>query len=111
MPDVPGLPSAEELAALPHGELAVQLAEACRVIAEQAAVIGQVRARGEHLARRGEKDSSTSSRPPSSDSPYKKKDRSLRERGKRAPGRQHGDPGSTMNLVDNPDKRIVVPPA
>ena len=111
MPDVPGLPSAEELAALPHGELAVQLAEACRVIAEQAAVIGQLRARVEHLERRGEKDSSTSSRPPSSDSPYKKKDRSLRERGKRRPGKQPGEPGTTMKLVGNPKFRFWYPPA
>jgi transposase len=111
VPGVPGLPSAEELAALPHGELAVQLAEACRVIAEQAAVIGQLRARIEHLERRGEKDSSTSSRPPSSDSPYKKKDRSLRERGKRRPGKQPGEPGTTMKLVDNPKFRFWYPPS
>ena len=34
MPDVPGLPSAEELAALPHEELAARLAEAYRLISE-----------------------------------------------------------------------------
>ena len=33
MPDVAGVPSAEELAALPHDELAARLAEAYRVIA------------------------------------------------------------------------------
>jgi hypothetical protein len=80
VPDVPGLPSAEELAALPHDELAVQLAEAYRVIADQTAVIGQLQARVERLEHRAGRDSATSSRPPSSDSPYKKKprDRSLR---------------------------------
>jgi hypothetical protein len=31
---VPGLPSAEELAALPHEELAARLAEAYRLISE-----------------------------------------------------------------------------
>jgi transposase len=114
VPDVPGLPSAEELAALPHDELAVQLAEACRVIAEQAAVIGQLQARVERLERGAGKGSSTSSKPRSSDSPYKKKeprDRSLRERGKRAPGKQPGGPGSTMSLVDNPRYRFWYPPA
>jgi transposase len=114
VPDVPGLPSAEELAALPHDELAVQLAEACQVIADQAVVIGQLQARVEVLERRAGKDSSTSSKPPSSDSPYKKKeprDRSLRERGKRAPGKQPGEPGSTMSLVDNPEYRFWYPPA
>jgi hypothetical protein len=33
VPDVPGVPSAEDLAALPHSELAVRLAEAYRLIA------------------------------------------------------------------------------
>jgi transposase len=76
VPDVPGVPSAEELAALPHEELAARLAEAYRVIAG-------LTARVELLERRAGRDSSTSSKPPSSDSPYGKKprDRSLRERG------------------------------
>ena len=75
MPDVPGLPSAEELAALPHGELAARLAEAYRLISE-------LSARVERLEKRLARDSSTSSKPPSSDSPYQKKprDRSLRGR-------------------------------
>ena len=113
MPDTPGLPSAEELAALPHDELAVQLAEAYRVIAGQAAVIGQLQARVERLEHRAGKDSSTSSKPPSSDSPYKKKprNRSLRDKGKRAPGKQPGEPGTTMKLVDNPKYRFWYPPA
>src|SRR5665811_1597756 len=38
-------------------------------------------------------------------------DRSLRERGKRRPGKQPGGPGSTMNLVDDPDETIDCPPA
>ena len=104
---MPGLPSAEELAALPHGELAARLAEAYRLIAE-------LTARVEQLERQLRKDSSTSSRPPSSDSPYKKKvprDRSLRERGKRLPGKQPGEPGTTMGLVDDPDERLEYPPA
>jgi transposase len=106
VPDVPGLPSAEELAALPHDELAARLAEAYRLISE----MGE---RLERLERRAARDSSTSSKPPSSDSPYKKgpRDRSLRERGKRAPGKQPGEPGTTMSLVDNPGYRFWYPPA
>lgn len=107
MPDVPGLPSAEELAALPHEELAERLAEAYRLISE-------LSARVERLEKRLARDSATSSRPPSSDSPYEKKkprDRSLREKGKRVPGKQPGEPGATMNLVDNPDHRFWYPPA
>jgi Family of unknown function (DUF6444)/Transposase IS66 family len=66
----------------------------------------------EQLERQAGRNSSTSSRPPSSDSPYKKKgrDRSLRERGKRRPGRQPGDPG-TMLLVDDPNERLEFPPS
>jgi len=116
---VPGVPSAEELSALPAAELAVRLAEAYRLIGELTEQAGLLTAQVERLsARVGElerqagRDSSTSSRPPSSDNPYKKKgDRSLRERGKRRPGKQPGEPGTTMNLVDNPDDTIECPPA
>jgi transposase len=109
VPDVPGLPSAEELATLPHDVLAARLAEAYRLISE-------LSARVERLEKRLARDSATSSRPPSSDSPYgkgkkKPRDRSLRERGKRAPGKQPGEPGVTMNLVDDPDHRFWYPPA
>ena len=90
---------------MPAAELAARLAEAYRLI-------GELTARVEQLERQARKDSSTSSRPPSSDSPYKKKDRdrSLRERGKRRPGKQPGDPGTTMCLVDDPDERLECPP-
>jgi len=106
VPDVPGSPSAEELSALPRAELAVRLAEAYLLI-------GRLQERVEELERRAGRDSSVSSRPPSSDSPYKKKprDRSLRERGKRRPGRQPGGPGTTLMLADDPDERLEFPPA
>ena len=120
MPGVPDVPSAEELSALPAAELAVRLAEAYRLIAELTGQAGRLTAqverlsaRVEELERQARKDSSTSSRPPSSDSPFKKKgsDRSLRERGKRRPGKQPGGPGMTMNLVDDPDERFEFPSA
>ena len=117
MPDVSSI---DELSALPAGELAARLVEAYRLIGELAAQAGRLTAQAERLSARVEelerqarKDSSTSSRPPSSDSPYKKKgsDRSLRERGKRRPGKQPGEPGMTMSLVDDPDETIQCPPA
>jgi transposase len=106
VPDVPVVPPAAELERLPHAELAALLAEAYQLI-------GQLRARVEHLERAACKDSSTSSRPPSSDSPYTKKprDRSLRERGRRRPGKQPGEPGTTLMLADDPDERLEFPPA
>jgi hypothetical protein len=56
VPDVAGVPSAEELAAPPHDELAARLAEAYRAIAG-------LTARVELLERRAGRDSSTSSKP------------------------------------------------
>jgi len=119
VPDAPGVPSAEELAALPHAELAARLAEAYRLIGvltaraeELSAQVAVLQAQLGELQRKAGRDSSTSSRPPSSDSPYKKgRDRSSRERGKRRPGKQPGDPGTTLCLVDDPDERLEFPPA
>ena len=76
-------------------------------------MIAGLTARVEQLERRAGRDSSTSSRPPSSDRPYGKKprDRSLRERGKRRPGKQPGEPGTTMKLIDDPRHRFWYPPA
>ena len=93
--DVPGVPSAEELSALPAAELAARLAEAYRLIAELTAQAGRLSARVEDLERQAGRDSSTSSRPPSSDSPYKKKgaDRSLRDPGEAAAGQAAGRAG------------------
>ena len=93
----------EELSALPAAELAVRLAEAYRLIGEQSAQIERLSARVEQLERQARRDSSTSSRPASADSPYKKKgrDRSLRERGERRPGKQAGD----FTLA--PDKLVI----
>ena len=117
---MPGVPSGEELSALPAAELAARLAQTYRLIAELTAEAGRLAVQAERLSSRAEelerqarKDSATSSRPPSSDSPYRKKggDRSLRERGKRRPGKQPGDPGSTMTLVDDPDDTVECPPA
>ena len=91
---------------LPRTELAARLAGAYLLI-------GRLQERVEELERRAGRDSSVSSRPPSSDSPFKKepRDRSLREKGKRRPGKQPGEPGTTMSLVDNPKYRFWYPPA
>ncbi|MDQ2876769.1 MAG: IS66 family transposase [Actinomycetota bacterium] len=78
---------------------------------ELSAQVTVLQARVGELERQAGRDSSTSSRPPSSDSPYKGRDRSSRERGKRRPGKQPGDPGTTMNLIDDPDESFGCPPA
>jgi len=65
------------------------------------------------LERRLGKDSSTSSKPPSSGSPYKKKprDRSLRGRPGRRPGKQPGAQSSTPRQSPDPDERVECWPA
>src|SRR6266581_192395 len=67
----------------------------------------------EELRRKLGKDSSTSSKPSSSDSPYKKKpkDRSLRGRSGRKPGKQPGAQSSTLSQSGNPDKTVECGPA
>ena len=66
-------------------------------------------ARERHLAHLM-KDSQNSSMPPSAD--RRKRTRSLRERSGRKPGGQVGHPGSTLGLVEKPDRlRIHVPQA
>jgi transposase len=67
------------------------------------------------LERQAGRDSSNSSKPPSSDSPYTKrprtpKDRSLRARSGRKPGKQPGDPGATLAQVADPDHIVVCAP-
>ena len=59
------------------------------------------------------KDSGTSSKPPSSDSPYTKKpkDRSLRGRSGRKPGKQPGAESSTLEQSGHPDHTVECGPA
>ena len=55
------------------------------------------------------KNSRNSSKPPSSDG-FKKKTKSLREKGKRASGGQIGHPGQTLCRVDEPDEIVTHSP-
>ncbi len=75
-----------------------------RVIAEQADRIVE-------LERRLGRDSSTSSRPPSSDAPWDKqpaKKRSSRSRSGRKPGKQPGGASASRSLVEDPDETFEV---
>ena len=93
-----GRPSYDELAAL--------VAEQARVIAELRGRVAALEAENTKLKRRLGMNSTNSSKPPSSDSPFvKPAPRSLRRRNGREPGGQPGHPGSTLALVADPDER------
>jgi transposase len=79
--------------------------------ASRAQVAALVERVGE-LERRLGKDSSNSSKPPSSDSPYAKKsrDRSLRGRSGRRPGKQPGAQSSTLEQSGRPGETVVCGP-
>lgn len=67
----------------------------------------KLEARIEKLEHRLNKNSSNSSKPPSSDGLKKPKPKSRREKGKRPSGGQAGHPGDTLKRVALPDEVIV----
>jgi transposase len=126
VPGEPSEPAAEDLPALVAALRAAnarlrevikakdaQLAAATAALEAAQARFAELSERVADLERRLAKDSSTSSRPPSSDSPYKKKpgDRSLRQRRGRARGKQPGAQSSTLRQVASPDDTVVCAPA
>ncbi len=95
-------------------EVNARLRQAARDRDELAAAqLAALAAQVEELRRRLDKDSSTSSKPPSSDSPYEKKprDRSLRGRSGRKPGRQPGAGSSTLRQSPDPGATVLCGPA
>jgi transposase len=82
-------------------------------LAARDAQIAALAAQVEELRRRLDKDSGTSSKPPSSDSPYKKKprDRSLRGTSGRRPGKQPGAESSTLRQSADPGATVLCGPA
>ncbi len=126
MSDTPHVPASDEVAWLRARvaeleELTARLREAAAARDELAAAqlaardaqIAALAALVEELRRRLDKDSSTSSKPPSSDSPYKEKppDRSLRGRSGRRPGKQPGAQSSTLKQSPDPDETELCGPA
>jgi transposase len=126
VPDTPDAPAPDEVAWLRArvaelGEVNARLREAAAARDELAAAqlaardaqIAALAAQVDELRRRLDKDSSTSSKPPSSDSPYEKKprDRSLRQRSGRNPGKQPGAGSSTLRQSPHPGETVLCGPA
>ena len=96
-------------------ELGSQVTAADALVAELRAQVVVLADRVVQLERRVGRDSSNSSRPPSSDSPYTKqppasRDRSLRGRSDRKRGKQPGEPGVSLSQVADPDEIVVCAP-
>ena len=126
MPDAPHVPAPDEVAWLRARiaeleDVNARLRQAARdrdelaaaQLAARDAQVAALAAQVEELRRRLDKDSGTSSKPPSSDSPYKKKprDRSLRGRSGRKPGKQPGAESSTLRQSPYPDETVLCGPA
>jgi transposase len=72
--------------------------------------VGELTAQVQALVLKLSKDSSTSSKPPSSDGPNRRpRGGSARRSSGQKPGKQPGDPGTALRLVDHPDERITIP--
>jgi transposase len=93
--------------------LGARVRELESVVVGQRWVIVEQADRIVELERRLGRDSSTSSRPPSSDAPWDKqpaKKRSSRSRSGRKPGKQPGSASVSRGLVDDPDETLEVAP-
>jgi transposase len=89
--------------------------ELLTLVADQAALIEQLRAEVAELWRRLDQNSSNSSRPPSSDGPYgrpkpKASGMPAGEGPRRKPGKQRGAPGKNRRQVPDPDEMVPVEP-
>lgn len=73
------------------------------------AQVAELEARLEKLKHRLNKNSSNSSKPPSSDGLKKPKPKSRREKGKRKSGGQPGHDGNTLKMVADPDAVVTHP--
>jgi transposase len=101
--------SREELLALLAEVRAVDAAKEARIDA-LLVTVGELTAQVQALVLRLGKDSATSSKPPSSDGPDRRpRGGSSRTRSGRKPGKQPGEPGTALRLVDDPDERIAIP--
>jgi transposase len=106
-----GEPTREELLLLLSAKDAT-IAALTALVEQEAVQVAELVARVAELERRLGKDSSNSSKPPSSDAPFARPapKRSSRMRSGRGPGKQDGTPGTTLKRVGDPDETFVRDP-
>ena len=93
-----------------HAELLASLAARDARIDALLVQVGELTAQVQALVLRLGEDSSTSSRPPSSDGPDRRpRGGSSRRSTGRGPGKQPGAPGRALALVEDPDERVAIP--
>jgi transposase len=99
-----------------YEELSARNAELLAVVAEQAALLGALRAEVAALRRQAGRDSSNSSQPPSQDRPAAKAEKKAgqrearRARSGRPQGGQKGHPGASLAWTAWPDETLAVEP-
>jgi transposase len=90
-----------------YEDLVAEAGELRALVERLTARLDTLEAENAELRRQLGQNSRNSSKPPSSDSPFvKAAPKSLRGKSGRKPGGQPGHPGSTLALVDNPNKRL-----
>jgi transposase len=118
VPEIPAVPDDAAGLRAANARLRELLAQRDARIAEQDAEIAVLReqlsglqSQVADLAARVASNSRNSSKPPSSDGLARPAPKSLRGKSGRKPGRPEGQPGTTMQLSDHPDKTVRHRPA
>lgn len=85
------------------------IADQKKIIGQQAERIVELEERVKSLEERLNKNSRNSSKPPSTDAYAAKKPipKSRRKKSGKSPGGQKGHPGTTLQMVDNPDETVI----
>jgi transposase len=112
VPEMPGVPDSGDAGLrAANTRLRELLAERDAELAALRELVTALQSQVADLAAQVKANSRNSSRPPSSDGPAKPAPKSLRGRSGRRPGRPKGQPGATMELSENPDKKVRYRPA
>jgi transposase len=112
VPEIPGVPgSGDGGFRAANTRLRELLAERDAEITALRELVTALESQVADLAAQVKTNSRNSSKPPSSDGPAKPSPKSLRGKSGRKPGRPKGQPGATMELTEQPDKKVKHRPA